>query len=71
MKINPEDLIRQATAAKMRGVSPQAISRLIARGSLRTVVIDGLVFVYREEVENFTPSKGGRPQSKTHPKKSN
>jgi len=63
VKINPDDLIRQATAAKMRGVSPQAINRLIERGSLNTVVIDGLVFVYREEVEKYKPSVGGRPKS--------
>jgi len=63
VKINPDDLIRQATAAKMRGVSAQAINRLIQRGSLNTVVIDGLVFVYKSEVENFKPSVGGRPKS--------
>ena len=51
----------------------ETISRLIERGSLNTVTIDGLVFVWRKEVENYKPSVGARPKTteKSHPRKSN
>jgi len=57
--MNPNDLIRQATAAKLRGVAPEAISDLIKRGRLRSVVIDGVPHVYRSEVLKFERQKPG------------
>ena len=64
--MNLDDLISQADAAKLRGVSRASINELVARGRLRTVEIGGKVFLYRSEVEAFEPSKGGRPpKSKT------
>ncbi|MGH9824957.1 MAG: hypothetical protein ACREDR_17140 [Blastocatellia bacterium] len=65
LKIDPEELITQTTAARMRGVSVQAILRLIQRGKLKTVVIDGHTFLLRAEVEKFKPGVGGRPRVKT------
>lgn len=62
MKVETDDLVAQATAARMRGVSKQAIAKLIKRGKLRSVVIDGHPFLYKKEVENFTPAIGGRPR---------
>jgi len=62
VKFDPEDLISQSTAAAIRGVSVQAITHLIARGKLKTLVIDGHTFLFRAEVEKFKPSKGGRPR---------
>lgn len=62
MKFDPDDLVRQTTAAKMRGVSTQAIVKLVQRGKLTRVVIDGYTFVLRKEVENFKPSLAGRPR---------
>jgi hypothetical protein len=62
VKFNPEDLVRQTTAARMRGVSKQAIEGLVKRGKLTKIVIDGYAFVLRSEVENYKPSIGGRPK---------
>lgn len=63
VKFNPEDLVSQATAARMRGVSSQAITGLIKRGKLSTVVIDGHVFLLKKEIENFKPDvPGPRPK---------
>lgn len=70
MKVNPDDLIRQTTAAKMRGVSTQAIINLVRRGKLTAVMIDGQNYVFRSEVENFKPSAGGRPKGARGKRKS-
>lgn len=75
MKFNPEELVSQATAARMRGVSKQAITGLIQRGKLKTVVIDDHVFLLRTEIEGFKPDvPGPRPKrsaKKPRQKKSN
>jgi excisionase family DNA binding protein len=55
------DLISQSEAAEIRGVTREAINRLVKRGRLTAVEISGRSFVYRSEVEKFEPSKGGRP----------
>jgi hypothetical protein len=59
----------------MRGVSAQAIVRLVQRGKLTKVVIDGYTFVLRDEVEKFKPGVAGRPKGpakkRTRPKKTN
>jgi hypothetical protein len=56
-----ENCISQAEAARIRGVSNQAIADLIARGRLTTVHV----------VESFVPQpKLGRPPKKTAAKKS-
>ncbi|HEY6331167.1 MAG TPA: helix-turn-helix domain-containing protein [Blastocatellia bacterium] len=62
MRVDTENLVSQSTAAKMRGVTKQSIQRLIKRGSLRSITIDGHTFLFRSEVEKFVPSKGGRPR---------
>lgn len=54
--INPDDWISYTAAAKLRGVSPQAMSQLVrkdTRGRFRTTEIGGRPFVHREDVENF------------------
>jgi hypothetical protein len=61
--MNLEDLISQADAAKLRGVSRASINELVARGRLRSVDIAGKVFLYRSEVEAFEPQPGGRPRT--------
>ena len=73
VKINPKELVSQATAARMRGVSKQAIEGLIKRGKLTTVVIDDHTFLLKKEVEDYKPSVGGRPKQsakKPSPRKS-
>jgi hypothetical protein len=58
----PEDWISQAEAARLRGVSQQAIANLISRGRLKSVSVAGRTFVYRSEVEAFEAKpKTGRP----------
>ena len=66
-----ENCISQAEAARIRGVSNQAIADLIARGRLTTVHVAGKTLVLRSEVESFVPQpKLGRPPKKTATKKS-
>ena len=64
-----EDLITQAEAARLRGVSREAIYGLVARGKLSVVEIGGQRFVRRSEIKNYTPESGGRPPTKTVIKK--
>jgi hypothetical protein len=60
--VKPEELISQAEAARIRGVSQQAIANLIRRGRLNTASIAGRTLVLRSEVESFTEKpKLGRP----------
>jgi hypothetical protein len=59
---NPGDWITQATAARTRHVSRQAIAKLIRKGKFSTLVISGRVFLKRSEVEEYKPNAGGRPR---------
>ena len=58
------DLITQAEAGRLRGVSREAIGDLVRRGKLKVRVIGGVPFVSRKQVLEFQPSKGGRPSVK-------
>lgn len=60
-KIDPDELLTVAQAAKMRGVTRQAINHLIRQGKLKVVEIAGRRFVKRGDVESFVPDRGGRP----------
>ncbi len=62
------DLITQAEAARLRGVSREAIYGLVARKKLSVVEIGGQKFVKRTEVENYTPEIGGRPPTESSKK---
>jgi excisionase family DNA binding protein len=53
------DLISQAEAGRLRGVSRNAIADLIRRGRLNFVEVAGRTLVYRSEVEGFTEQKRG------------
>jgi len=70
LKIDLDDLITQAEAAELRGVSIQAINHLVKKGRFRVVRIVGRVLLYRDEVMNYTPSVGGRPKKSDSQKKS-
>jgi hypothetical protein len=66
----PEELISQAEAARIRGVSQQAISNLIRRGRLSSTFVAGRTLVLRAEVETFVAKpKVGRPPNKAADKK--
>lgn len=58
----PEDWISQSEAARLRGVSRQAISKLIKKGHLRTLLVGGYVLVNRTDVKDFQPGNAGRPK---------
>jgi excisionase family DNA binding protein len=53
------DLISQAEAARIRGVTRAAIRDLIRRGRLRSFELGGRELVYRSEVEGFEKEKPG------------
>jgi hypothetical protein len=60
-----EDLISQAEAARIRGVTKAAIADLVKRGRLNTKEVAGRPLVYRSEVENFESQQGwpkGKPR---------
>ena len=61
MKIDDLSWISQAEAARIRGVSRQAISRLVQKQRLRTLSIGGHLLVSREDVKRFKPLNAGRP----------
>lgn len=65
----PKDLMRQSSAAELRGVSRAAIAKLISRGRLKAYEIAGVPFVSRREVmdlERQTP--GPKPGVKKRAK---
>lgn len=61
--INTGDLITQAEAAKLRGVTISSINGLVQRGRLRSEEVFGRTLVYRAEVLTFEPLKPGRKPS--------
>jgi predicted DNA-binding protein YlxM (UPF0122 family) len=63
-EIDMSDLITQAEAAEMRGVSRAAITDLVKRGRLRTVEMFGKKLVYRSEITNFEKEHKGWPKGK-------
>ncbi len=58
------NLITQAEAAKIRGVTVSAISDLVKRGRIRSEERYGKVLVYRSDVEDFQPVRKGWPKGK-------
>jgi hypothetical protein len=62
VKIDPSELVSQQQAAKMRGVSFQAIQYLIKQGRFTVVEIGERKYLFRKEVEAFEPSPPGRPR---------
>ena len=45
----------------MRGVTRQAIAKLVRKGKLTTLQIAGHTLVKRADVEAYQPEPGGRP----------
>jgi excisionase family DNA binding protein len=65
--VSPSDWISQAQAATLRGVSRQAISNLVRKGRLKSIIIGGHTLVSRAEVVSFRPRSPGRPRSGADP----
>jgi excisionase family DNA binding protein len=61
--IVPSEWISQVEAARLRGVSRQAISKLVRKGRLKSIVVGGHTLVCRAEVLSFRPHGAGRPRS--------
>ena len=61
-KVEPDDWVSQAEAARLRSVSRQAIAKLVANARLRTLVIGGRTLVNRLDVLAFEPNPPGRPR---------
>jgi predicted XRE-type DNA-binding protein len=63
--MSSNDLITQAEAARLRGVTRSAISDLVKRGKFKKVQkVGSVLFLSRREVLNYTPEVGGRPASR-------
>jgi excisionase family DNA binding protein len=58
------DWISQSEAARLRGVSRQAIAKLVRRRRLSAQAIGGRMLVLKSEVEAFVPLPLGRPAKK-------
>ena len=56
--LDVKDLITITQAARLRGVTRQAIADLIERGRLSRYEIAGRPFVLRSEIEAFKDSRG-------------
>jgi excisionase family DNA binding protein len=54
--------ISQSEAARIRGVSPQAISDLVKKGRFRILSIGGKTLLDRREVEKYKTKRKGRPR---------
>ena len=64
MLIDSDDMITQAEAARIRGVSHEAIRNLVRRGRFKVFKIGGKIFLSQREVKRFKPGVGGRPRKK-------
>jgi hypothetical protein len=58
---NPHAWVTQAEAARIRGVSRQAIHKLVAKGSLQTLTIGGITFIRRDQIGSYVAKEPGRP----------
>lgn len=55
MRIDTDDYVTCTNAAKLAGVSRQYMRRLALDGKVRSVVIDGLLFVLRADALKLSP----------------
>lgn len=58
-RIDAGQWISQAEAAKLRGVTRQAIALLVRKGRFKTLSIGGKTLLRRSEVEEFQPKPPG------------
>jgi hypothetical protein len=58
---NLDDLITQAEAARLRGVSRASINELVKKGRFKVFPIAGQQFLSRKQVTSYVPEIGGRP----------
>jgi excisionase family DNA binding protein len=58
----PEEWISQAEAARIRGVSRQAIAKLVKTKRIRVMSLGGHTLVHRADLSRYEPAKAGRPR---------
>ena len=58
---NPEDWTSIKNAAILRGISRQAMTKLVEKDRFRTIIISDVTFIYKKDVECFKPASAGRP----------
>lgn len=58
MRIETDDYVTCTNAAKLAGVSRQYMRRLALDGRVRSVVIDGLLFVHKADALKLSPDNG-------------
>jgi excisionase family DNA binding protein len=66
---NSVEWVSQAEAARLRGVTRQAIARLVKKGRLQVFRIGGKVLLNRADVENFVAEQAGRPSNERNTRK--
>jgi len=54
--------VSQAEAARLRGVTRQAIAKLVRKKKLSTLEVGGYVLVNRQEVVEYAGEGAGRPK---------
>jgi excisionase family DNA binding protein len=65
---DPAQWVSQAEAAEMRGVTRQAIARLVGKGRFTTLSIGGKTLLRRSEVRAFKPKPPGPSPKVKQPK---
>lgn len=64
-KLDPSAWISQSEAARLRGVSRQAIAELVQKNRFRVLKIGGKTLLNRLDVERYRPQQPGpEPQKK-------
>jgi len=63
------DWISQSEAARLRGVTRQAIAKLVKKGRLKVLVLGGHTFVSKAEVVGFEMQTAGRPKKEKNGQK--
>lgn len=61
-KISTSDWITQSEASRLRGVSRQAINKLVKAGKVRTLLMAGVLLVHKQDIKEFEAGKAGRPK---------
>lgn len=61
--LSPSEWVSPAEAARIRGVSRQAIGKLIRAGRIETLEIAGKTLVKVADIEGFQPAQPGRKKA--------
>jgi len=62
--IKSSDYLSISQVAKIRGVTRQAISKLIKKGKIECVKIGGHILIHKDDLIKFKPGYPGRPRKK-------